>query len=235
VAENALLLARLTRVLTGTRPDAPLPTRLCLAYTSMLGADGGSIAVGFTPEERSTVSVTDDLAARIEDFQSVLGEGPVLDAYRSRAPVALLSREEQVRRWPMLLTALHELRHGLILHTFPLVRGETIIGAITVNQVEPTPLNYGLEEAQFLADAVGVAVAGDLTDEEAGPASSWSVRDRIDQATGMVVAQLSLNPADAVAVLRAHAFAHDVSLADLAAAVLSREFTFFKDDDEAES
>jgi hypothetical protein len=42
----------------------------------------------------------------------------------------------------------------------------------------------------------------------------------------MVVAQLGVRTADAMALLRAHAFAHDVSLERVAAAVVRRELDF---------
>ena len=73
----------------------------------------------------------------------------------------------------------------------------------------------------FLASAVGAALirdAGALDEEEAvGP---WGSRARVHQATGMVVAQLHISPDDALALLRAHAFAHDSTLAAIAATVV---------------
>jgi hypothetical protein len=54
----------------------------------------------------------------------------------------------------------------------------------------------------------------------------WAVRDQVDQATGMVVAQLRVSPADALAVLRAHAFAHSTTLAEVSGWVLDRTLDF---------
>ena len=41
---------------------------------------------------------------------------------------------------------------------------------------------------------------------------AWSSRAGIHQATGMVIAQLGISPDDALAVLRAHAYAEDIPL-----------------------
>ena len=59
-----------------------------------------------------------------------------------------------------------------------------------------------------------------------GSHAVWSERDKVSQATGMIVAQLRIAPADALAVLRAHAFAHEASVAEISRAVLSRQLVF---------
>lgn len=82
------------------------------------------------------------------------------------------------------------------------------------------------EVAQFLADAVGVALLHDAqwhVNENAGP---WASRSQVHQATGMVIAQLHVPSDDALALLRAHAFAQGISLLEVCAAVLRREVDF---------
>ena len=49
------------------------------------------------------------------------------------------------------------------------------------------------------------------------------------QATGAIVAQLRIGPADAAAILRAHAFAHDASVHEVARRVVSGELDFSHD------
>jgi AmiR/NasT family two-component response regulator len=77
---------------------------------------------------------------------------------------------------------------------------------------------------------VGVAIAGGISGAD-DLDERWLARDRVNQACGMVVAQLGIAPADALAVLRAHAYAHDTSLAAIAHQVLSRELDFSAPDD----
>lgn len=66
--------------------------------------------------------------------------------------------------------------------------------------------------AQLLSDSVGVALLRDEASTSVEGLSSWASRATVHQATGMVIAQLGVSAEDALAVLRAHAFAGDRSL-----------------------
>lgn len=66
--------------------------------------------------------------------------------------------------------------------------------------------------AQLLSDSVGVALLRDEASTSVEGPSSWASRATVHQATGMVIAQLGVSAEDALAVLRAHAFAGDRSL-----------------------
>jgi hypothetical protein len=105
---------------------------------------------------------------------------------------------------------------------------------LTLYQLPGTADVGPLDGAQFLADAVGAALLSEPPDgtqsAEDGP---WSARSEIHQATGMVVAQLALLPEDALAILRAHAFAHDTSLAEIAHLVVTRRLDFGKESSES--
>jgi hypothetical protein len=223
------LLATFTRRLAQTTPGAPLSLRLCMAFSDILAADGGAITMGFAAPERITLCATDPASARAEDAQELLREGPSLDAYRTGTAVSGLSLGEQRERWPMLAEMLDASARPVIYHAFPISPEAAVLGVVLVHQDHDRGIAVTGEEAQFLANAVGVALVGNLgahsvTNER------WAVRDSIDQATGMVVAQLRINPSDALAVLRAHAFAHATTLAEVSAKVLSRELGFTDDD-----
>jgi len=58
---------------------------------------------------------------------------------------------------------------------------------------------------------------------------SWGNRAEIHQATGMVVAQLGISAADALARVRAHAFAEQRRLGEVARDVVARRLRFMKD------
>jgi hypothetical protein len=220
------LLAQLTRVLGRTEPRSPIALRLCLSFCEIVVADGGSITLGFTSPDRITLCTTDDAVARVEDAQDVLREGPGLDVVRTGVAVTGLSLGEQRDRWPMLSEMLDDEGAGpLFLHAFPLRPDDTVLGAVCVYQTSEGPLGVSVEDAQFLANALGVALLGHL-DSDAVDSERWGVRDRIDQATGMVVAQLRVEPRDALAVLRAHAFAHATTVATVSRWVLDRQLDF---------
>ncbi|WP_246486320.1 ANTAR domain-containing protein [Kribbella qitaiheensis] len=87
------------------------------------------------------------------------------------------------------------------------------------------------DTAQFLANSVGVALLRDPSQGDGVEgAGAWSSRSRIHQATGMVIAQLRLSADDALAILRAHAYANDTNLADIADQVVGRRLHFLEGD-----
>lgn len=199
--------------------------RLCLAFNDIVAGDGGSITLGFSAPERITLCATNDSAADLEDAQDVVREGPSLDAIRTGTAISGLSVPEQRLRWPLLSEMLDESGATLSLHAFPLRPDDAILGALCVHQTTQRDLAVSADDAQFLANAVAVALLGHLYHHSIS-AERWGVRDRIDQATGMVVAQLRVAPADALAVLRAHAFAHATTVANVSRWVLDRQLDF---------
>jgi len=203
----------------------PLTSRLCTAFASIVGADGGSISLGFSPADRHVLCATDRQAEQIETLQDLLREGPALDAFRTRRSVALTGEPTSSGRWPLLIQALAD--HGTVpaIHAFPMQPTDDVIGVVTVHVTGGAELAVPGGDADFLADAVGVAILGqmnpdDWTDER------WVVRDRISQATGMVVAQLRIGPDDALAVLRAHAFTEGATLSEVSGHVVARRLRF---------
>jgi hypothetical protein len=222
-------LRRLTRALADTEPRAPLAVRLCTALVRILAVDGGAITIGYAESERTTLAATDDLAERMEDLQDLLREGPALDAFRT-GEVVVLTRAEQRLTWPLLVQALGDDHVPELVLGVPMSPQSDVLGAVTLHSSAPEPPDLDLAEVSFLANAVGVAILGTF-DRQDSTDLVWRARDQVNQATGMVVAQLRINPQDAVAVLRAHAFAHGVSLTTVAEAVLSRDLDFRTDDD----
>lgn len=223
--EQPELLRRLARALAHHAPAAALPLRLCAAYSELVGAEGGSIALDFATTDRLVLCATDDRSARIEDAQDVLREGPSLDAFQTGAAITGLTLLEQQRRWPLLDELVEGTFPGTSMHAFPIRRDSEVVGALFVYRTGDSRLSMNTTEAQFLANAVGIALLGEL-DQHAVTDEPWSARDRVDQATGMVAAQLHVAAQDARAVLRAHAYARETTLAQVSTWVLDRQLTF---------
>ena len=226
--ERPVLLGQLTRVLAGTPVQSPLPLRLCLAFTEIVDAQGAAITIGFNVPDRATLCATDSLADRAEDSQDTLREGPSLDAFRTRTPVCGLTHSEQVSRWPMLSRSLDRAGHPVLLHAFPMQPDTEVLGVLSTYQTHGRGLSRSCEDAQFLANAIGVAVLGGMDSAEDAD-QLWANRDQVSQATGMVVAQLKIAPPDALALLRAHAFAHGTTVAAVSRGVLDRSLDFTTD------
>ena len=229
--DRSTLVLELTQELTRVAPDEPFPLRLCRAFTRFANADGGAISMGFTTSERTLLCVTDDQVALCEDVQDTLREGPTLDAFRTGRPVVCGTWEEQVQRWPVLIRTMPASVSSTMLYAFPMLPEHTLVGVVSLHVRTDRPLSRVPDDLDFLADVVGAAIIGGVPAEEDHHAV-WSERDKVSQATGMIVAQLGISPADALAVLRAHAFAHEASVAEISRAVLARELTFSDPDGE---
>ena len=231
---KAAVLAQLARVVAREGSSQPLPVRLCQASTTILGADGAALTLSYTEPTRLTVCATDDVAAHLEDLQDVLGEGPGPDAYRTGRMVRTSLGEDASRWWPNFAAAAHSAVGPVTISALPIRPGMDVLGVLTLYQLPARPLERDPAVAQFLADAVGAALLRDgglKTDVGDGP---WSARAHVDQATGMVVAQLGVSPEDAVALLRAHAYADGASMGEIAMEVIERRLDFSLRDDSSE-
>jgi hypothetical protein len=176
-----------------------------------------------------TLSASDDRAARIDELQFDLGEGPCWDALRLMRPVleADLVNHPKIF-WPALTPALRE-QDVASIFAFPLVVGSLRIGAIDLYSLQPVTLrDEQTRQASAMAEVVSRQVLRNAlasVDVEDHPASAYS-RRLIHQATGMVLAQLELSPDDARLVLQGHAFAAGKAMKDVAQDVLEGRLSF---------
>ncbi|WP_028643219.1 GAF and ANTAR domain-containing protein [Nocardioides sp. URHA0020] len=228
--DRGALVTSLTRELARMAPGEPFALRLCRAYTKFAAADGGAISLGFPTAERTVLCVTDEMVSLLEDVQDTLREGPSLDALRTARPVASTSWDEQLTRWPVLMTSAPPPVASTLIYALPMLPDRTLVGVVSLHVRQNRPLTRSVDDLAFLADVIGAALVGGIPEED-GDHTVWSERDKVSQATGMIVAQLGLAPADALAVLRAHAFAHEATMGEVSRAVLARELTFRPDPD----
>lgn len=225
--DRAVVLSRLARGVAARR-DAPLAERLAAVCAEILEVGGAALTIGFDEQSRLTVVAVDEASARLAQLQDVIGEGPVPDAYREGRSVD--GDLESRTRWPVLAEAARGELGPLRILAVPMQPGGRMMGALTVHHPGSDPRRFDLRRAQYLADAVGAALLRDPeweTDEHTSP---WASRAPVYQATGMVIAQLGIDPDDALAILRAHAYTQEVSLTAIAERVLSRELDFSQTD-----
>ena len=249
-AEILALLARtLARGQTAGQPAGPLAARLCDACTEILGADAGILTLT-SATERLTVHTAESAFTQLEDLQMVLGEGPAALAFaEGRTVVAHLdghegrsvSREHQGHlqsradddddaAYPVFATMAADIDGPVTVYAVPMRPSGRVIGVLTL-YLRNGELARPLEEAEFLADAAGAALLGDPDTADVSSQATWPERARMHQATGIVVAQLGISPADALAVLRAHAFGRASTLESVVADVLARRLSFSYDED----
>jgi hypothetical protein len=114
----------------------------------------------------------------------------------------------------------------------PLQWGAIDVGVLDLYRRAPGALSATqMRDALSAADAATLILLGLRSDpgEEQAWDRSWGSRAEIHQATGMVVAQLGISAADAFARLRAHAFAEQRLLGEVARDVVARRLRFTKD------
>lgn len=215
------VLGLLARTLAGLDADTTVAARMCQACTTILGAQGGSLTLATLSGEQVVVTSTDATAARVQGIQEVLGEGPGRRAFEDDAIVsAPLGVAQGDDPFPVFSQLAGEATGDGTWFGIPMRVGGQPVGVLGLVVGPGHVLARDSGDAQFLADAVGTAVLGEI--DEVG----WGARARVDQATGMVSAQLRVQPHDALAVLRAHAFGRGSTLEDVAEDVVARRLSF---------
>jgi len=217
----------------GVSPDRI--SRLCIGLAAVTGA---GISVMTAAGNTGTVYASDDVAARIEELQFTLGEGPCMDAFFTGDPVFvedLLDPSEGIAtRWPGFLEAAAEVGVRAVFG-FPLRIGVIKVGVLDLYRNEPGPLSpEQLTDALLAADAA----ARSLLDLDAATSGGFieaasdrsAYRLEVHQATGMMKIQLQSSMADALMTLRAYAFAEDRGMNEVAADVIARRLRFPMED-----
>ncbi len=227
--DKAQVLARLTRAVASEDRTQALPLRLCVAGVALVGADGGAITLAYTRPQRLTVCVTSDVAARLEDLQDVLGEGPGPQAFQSARMVTSRPVTDDAGPWPVFAKAALAAVGSAAIYAVPMSSAGGVIGVLTFYQIPPRALGESEEVARFVADSIGAALLSDQGMRSVDDVGTWASRAMVHQATGMVMAQLGISAPDALAVLRAHAFADDTTLEEIAESVADLRFDFSRD------
>ncbi|GAT08530.1 ANTAR domain-containing protein [Mycolicibacterium novocastrense] len=207
--------------------------RLCEACVALLNVDAVAISLVFDGINAGTLGSSGDPARRYDELQFILGEGPCLDSVTGRAPVLVDDLDDpDERRWPVYGPAMVDLEiRGVF--AMPVVIAGEYVGALDLFRAQPGPLDRdGLGGAVLAAEMAGVPLLdvldSDLRAAVTDPGSNaWAelhslARAEVSQATGMVVAQLGVEPAEALVRLRAHAYATGRSATDVARDILNR-------------
>jgi hypothetical protein len=210
--------------------------RLCDVCAIVTGTTGAGIMLMAGDVQRGSVCTTDAVAARIEQLQYTLGEGPCIDAHTQGKPVLEPDlADPAVPRWIAFSGPALDAGARAVFG-FPLRIGAVRLGALNLYADRAGPLaddqhTYALSVADVAAEAVLLLQAdappGILAAElEAGADFKYVVH----QASGMVAAQLDMSVAQALIRLRAYAFANERTLTDVASAVVGQPLRFRTDD-----
>ena len=205
------------------RDPATYPQRVCAAGVDLLRVTGvGLTLMGET--QLGAVWASDAASLAVVNLQFALGEGPALDAFRFESPALEPSLASAPDRWPFFGPQALALGFGAVF-SFPLQVGVVCLGAVNLFRHCP-----GFLSPEELADALVLTdvVTEDLLDLQDQGALHWAPSDhlgqraRVHQASGMVSVQIGSDMGTALARIRAHAFANEISVFEVADQVLSR-------------
>ncbi|MEU4620654.1 GAF and ANTAR domain-containing protein [Actinoplanes sp. NPDC023801] len=220
--------ARVALLVTTHGPDVG---RLCDACVAELpGVSGAGLAVMSSLPAQQVRYTSDPVSARVEELQMLLGEGPCVEAFAQGQPVIATDLGDTfwLRRWPAFTPAAVDAGAQAVF-ALPLQVGAVRLGVIDLYRTSPGPLmGNDLAEALAFADAATELLLAEHLPGGQLPSSGqlFAHRAGVHQATGMVSAQLSAPMTEAFLRLRAHAYAAERSLDEVAADVVARRLRF---------
>jgi ANTAR domain/GAF domain len=227
--------ARIMAAVTGKGAVAgagELIARLCRLAVDEMALSGCALVLMSKGESAGMLAGAGRHASTVTGLQMELGEGPCLQAHASGIPVFLPDlAADGANRWPAFAAA--ALAAGVHAEfSLPLTVGPDGIGTLDLCRDRP-----GMLSQEQLADALVTAdIARDAVLYQQYAPGDTSVAELLDtggtdrivvhQATGMIAAQLNDTTSNALARLRAAAFASGRPMHDIARDVVERRVRF---------
>ncbi|MET7693007.1 GAF and ANTAR domain-containing protein [Streptomyces sp. NPDC005483] len=216
---------------------AEIPGKLCVAACELLPVAGASVSLR-SDGMPVQLSASSERAAQLSDIQATLGDGPCTAAAATGAVVVAtdLTSGRDVGRWPVF--AQEATAAGIrAVYSMPLGNDTVCVGTLDLYRDVPGELTRReLRVAELVAGVMTVALTALSRGEESGPDGDdlWlsglaAAHDEVYQAVGMIMVQLGVDSDEALARLRANAFAHSRSALDVAHDVVRHRKRFGRD------
>jgi transcriptional regulator with GAF, ATPase, and Fis domain len=211
--------------------------RLCEVCVTALGVQAAAISVVHRGNNVATLGASSAAARAYDEVQFTTGEGPCLDSVARRAPVVVIDLADPTEaRWPLYRPAMlaHQIRG---IYALPVMVAGECVGALDLFLDSAGHLDSErLAAAQLAADLAQMPLR-DLLDDELQSAATTPdaahgigihiiARIEVAQATGMLMAQLSIGPTEALLLLRAHAYATNTDATQVAREIIDRRLRF---------
>lgn len=225
-AQLSLAYVRLADTLV---PDLDLVEHFDLLAHTLVDGTGAAAAGVLLADARGRLKVVASSSERtrmVELLELQTHEGPCLDAFRTGALVTATTHEEQVRRWPSLMSRVGDVVTGPA-YGVPMQRGEQRLGAVNIfGQPRGGLSDDDLVTARALVDVATIALvqarrnlANHKLNEELQAALDSRVR--IEQAKGVLAAHGALEMHEAFSRLRGYARSNNRHLSEVAEDVAS--------------
>ncbi|MER6707710.1 GAF and ANTAR domain-containing protein [Streptomyces fumanus] len=217
----------------GVPPDQ-VPARLCEVAVRLLPVSGASASLrGDGVPVRLCAS--GERAGQLAEIQATLGEGPSVHAAATGLPVLVhdLTRGADAVRWPVYAQQITAAGVRAV-YALPLGTDAMCVGTLDLYRDTPGTLTPAeLHTARLVAGVLTVALMALPREDEADrvDGQSWlnglaTGHDEVYRAVGMIMAQLGVGTDEALARLRAHAFAGGRTVREAAQEVLTHRHRF---------
>ncbi|MFJ3966500.1 GAF and ANTAR domain-containing protein [Streptomyces sp. NPDC090036] len=221
-----------------TSADEGAPAAVARACVDLMDVTGASVSLYGGPDVRTVWWSSDPVARQLAEAQFTLGDGPCRTVMEQGGPVFAADLEHGVDagRWPLFARQAADLGVEAVFCLPLATAAESIpIGTLDLYRNSPGPLSERDQAFAFpAADAITTALLA-LQTQDPGVGTdldgSWlnaaeTDHEEVHQATGMIMVHLGVDPPDALARLRAHAFSHGKSVTDAAFDVIAGRIRF---------
>ncbi|MFG2465190.1 GAF domain-containing protein [Streptomyces canus] len=216
---------------------AEIPGKLCVAAVRLLPVAGASVSLR-SDGMPVQLSASGPRAERLSELQATLGDGPCTSAAKTRATVlaADLTSGRDADRWPVF--AQQATAAGIrAVYSMPLGNDTVCVGTLDLYRDVPGELTRReLRIAELVASVMTVALTALPREQENGTEGDdlWlsglaKAHDEVYQAVGMIMVQLGVDSDEALARLRADAFADSRTALEVAHDVVGHVKRFESD------
>ncbi|GAA4711609.1 GAF and ANTAR domain-containing protein [Nocardioides conyzicola] len=210
--------------------------RLCRCVCQDLDLFGAAVTLMPGTETHVVSAASGPGSRRLEESQFGAGEGPTSAAFASRRPVLVADlRVEGALRWPGWVAEALDAGVNAV-YAFPLQVGASVFGVLALYAADSPGLDTeGLHTALVFAD-----LATETLLDSSMPTDGLQLEHDLDktlgthahiyQAQGMLMVDLGISLAEALARMRAHAWATGQDLATLAGEIVAGRLTLPRDE-----
>lgn len=217
--------------------DACLPVTKSLTALCVddVGVDGAAVAIMTdAARSRDLLCATDSVAARIDELQFTIGEGPCMDAFVGGESITTSDIGEQTAaaRWPAFSSELLDEVGVRGIFAYPIFAGGAQLGVLELYRRQNTALTSSQNTAaHVLTIRLGAVVLSELetyrwsldpTQYPRWEGSYRFARADVHAAVGMLSVRWKTSPADAGLRLRARAYAESRSISSMARDIVHR-------------
>ncbi|MFI6561375.1 GAF domain-containing protein [Streptomyces sp. NPDC050534] len=180
------------------------------------GTESAAITLIGASHDQLALAASDEPARAAQELEFLLGEGPARDATNELRPV-LADSAAMFDRWPGYGPAAAELGIKAVA-AVPLSLSGRCVGALAVFD----PIR-GVADAGTLGEVAEALTRSMILGPDGDPGlyGATDMRAEVHQAAGMVSVHLDCPVADALQLIKAHAFAEGVSAHSVAVRILS--------------